>query len=698
MFLQELQKQISQYLEQEKYHQAIAFLEASITDYPDNNWLYWYLGLAWFLLGDDSKAADIWFRVILEQSEAETTQFIDILIATAKGQLKQRKFKQAERLYEQILGMDDTQPEIYFNYGNALAQGGDIDSAIEAWQNAIKLQDNYQPAHHNLATAWQKLGDYSLAVGSYEVLLTIDPKDYNTLYNLGLCYAQINQQDRAIDCFQRCLEISPNFTPAYGDLGYILAVQGEIKQGISYWQKWFEIDGKFMVDYIYWIDILTEENLPTDKSIIANAIFFKSLAKGNDTKEINEIISSFTDLLNLKNLKQSSILHPQEINTNKTRFNNNYLPNGYHMTTQEWAESCQVKTDNYFPVYPENCLNLKPPHTKDEYINYSYRFGEQVTLPESFVTIIPEGRFWLSQEEASSAVITPDGKILGDLSPETPFLSPGHPDNHPSKHSIFDLPYLSPPEYINGTVAVLTGVLNNIYFHWMFDILPRFSLLNCTEANLDLNTIDYFLVINNLPFQQESLEKLGIASSKIISVDRHKHIQVKELIVPSFPGTVAWMPQWTCDFLRKMFLPENYSNLEQNKLIYISRQKSGVRRLINEEEIISILDKHGFIVVNLETMSIDEQALLLSQAKVVISPHGSGLTNLVFCREGTKVIEIFSPYYVYPCYWLVSNLVGLEYYYITGENPEGFFLHQLFYPSSREDDIWLNPQRLLEFL
>jgi tetratricopeptide (TPR) repeat protein len=690
MFSDEFQQQVNQYFAQEKYLEAIAFLESKILECPDNNCLYCYLGLAWFLLGEDSKAADIWFTVILEQSEAETAQFIELLINTANGRLRQRKFEQAVGLYEQILQLDDSQPEIYFNYGNALAQEGDIDSAIEAWQDATKLQDNYQQAHHNLAAAWQKLGDYSLAVGSYEVLLRVNPKDYNTLYNLGLCYVHINQLDRAIECFQHCLEINPSFTPAYGDLGYILADQGYIDKAIASWQKWLAIDPNFILDYTSWIDNLVTQNLPIDNSVIANANFLKSLKNGNDTNDINRSFSLLKSCL--KPLSNPPSLLSDSIHLS------HHLPNGYYNTTKEWADSWGGETDNYLPIYPENSLHLNPPHTKDEYIHYSYRFGEQVTLPESFITIIPEGRFWLSEEEASSAVITADGKILGDLSPETPFLSPRHPDSHPSKHSIFQLPSLSTPEYIDGKVAVLAGVLNNIYFHWIFDILPRFALLSSGEAKLDINTIDYFFVSNNLPFQKESLTKLGIDPSKIIGVDRHKHIQAKELIVPSFPGSVAWMPQWTCDFLRKMFLDLSYSNLEQNKLIYISRKKSGGRRLINEEEIINILDKKGFTFVDLETMSIQEQALLLSQAKVVISPHGSGLTNLVFCREGTKVIEIFSPYYVYPCYWLISNLVGLEYSYLLGENPEGFFLHHLFYPSSRVDDIWLNPQRLLELI
>ena len=49
-------------------------------------------------------------------------------------------------------------------------------------------------------------------------------------------------------------------------------------------------------------------------------------------------------------------------------------------------------------------------------------------------------------------------------------------------------------------------------------------------------------------------------------------------------------------------------------------------------------------------------------------------------------------------YWLVSNILGLEYYYVLGEKPEGFYWHQLLNPNPRLEDIFVNPQKLLDVL
>jgi capsular polysaccharide biosynthesis protein len=62
---------------------------------------------------------------------------------------------------------------------------------------------------------------------------------------------------------------------------------------------------------------------------------------------------------------------------------------------------------------------------------------------------------------------------------------------------------------------------------------------------------------------------------------------------------------------------------------------------------------------------------------VVLAPHGAGLSNIVFCQPGTKVIELFAPTYIPPCYRIISNICGLEHYYLIGELVEDKTEHNL---------------------
>jgi capsular polysaccharide biosynthesis protein len=53
------------------------------------------------------------------------------------------------------------------------------------------------------------------------------------------------------------------------------------------------------------------------------------------------------------------------------------------------------------------------------------------------------------------------------------------------------------------------------------------------------------------------------------------------------------------------------------------------------------------------------QILLFQSAEFVISPHGAGLANLLFCEPGTKVIELMPSVEVRPFFWLISEKLGL---------------------------------------
>jgi capsular polysaccharide biosynthesis protein len=100
-------------------------------------------------------------------------------------------------------------------------------------------------------------------------------------------------------------------------------------------------------------------------------------------------------------------------------------------------------------------------------------------------------------------------------------------------------------------------------------------------------------------------------------------------------------------------------------------------------------------------MSVQDQAILFSTAEIVIAPHGAGLTNLAFCRAKTKIIEIFSPLYGTPAYWILASKANLDYYYLIGKDydkslelntsKKGMWTHQM-------KDIYVDLENLLSLI
>jgi len=206
------------------------------------------------------------------------------------------------------------------------------------------------------------------------------------------------------------------------------------------------------------------------------------------------------------------------------------------------------------------------------------------------------------------------------------------------------------------------------YYHWMLDLLPKMGLLE--KAGIPLSSIDNFLVREmNGSFHKETLERLGIDKSRIIETKDDSFLLCDRLIsIDINNGINMKMNRFIPNWMKHLYPPE-YPVGERIKL-YISRPKGVRRGVANEDAMLPILEEFGYTVVAMEGMSVREQAQLLARADVLISPHGGALSNMVFCKPGIQVVELFGRH-VYPFYYGLAQMCGHDYHTVL-ENAEDY--------------------------
>ncbi len=345
------------------------------------------------------------------------------------------------------------------------------------------------------------------------------------------------------------------------------------------------------------------------------------------------------------------------------------LPKGVYASAKEYANLCgavQAGVD-YKIFLPESVSRRIPPGTIGEKQHWKFDGRLSHTNPETFLICIPGGR----TAGGTGAVITHDDRLLLDVSR----------DFTAGTHHLFKNITLPRCRKLSGKAAVLAVAGGNAYFHWLADSLPRIEILRKTLPG-GLAAVDHFIVNRGIPVIAESLTMLGIPAGKIVFAD-DLHIQAENLIVPSLPGISGDPPPWACSFLRESFISHK-ADISPQPRLYISRSNARYRQVENEAEVIECLSRQGFSVIRLEEHSFAEQIALFAGAEVIVAPHGAGLTNLLWCKAGTKVLELFSPNYVNVCYWAAANQLGLDYHYLIGGGTrpqEGFDPHRV------QDDI-----------
>ena len=127
----------------------------------------------------------------------------------------------------------------------------------------------------------------------------------------------------------------------------------------------------------------------------------------------------------------------------------------------------------------------------------------------------------------------------------------------------------------------------------------------------------------------------------------------------------------------KYFIEKALSNIKIPNFrdkIYIRRDDVSYRKILNESDLIKKLRENNFEIINPNHFEILEQIKIFSNAKIILSPNGSNLSNIIFCKKGTKVIEIGASflkpyeYNILNRYKNLATMIGLDYSKVTGDS------------------------------
>jgi tetratricopeptide (TPR) repeat protein len=140
---------------------------------------------------------------------------------------------QAEHLYHELLRIDPQHADALHLVGVLVHQRNRNKESVDYISRAISVHNNVSLYHCNLGASYRELGEIDQAVECFQNAIHLDPHFAGAHYNLGMALEASGQAEKAVACYREALEYNPNFFAAFNNLGKLYAFKKRLEEAVE---------------------------------------------------------------------------------------------------------------------------------------------------------------------------------------------------------------------------------------------------------------------------------------------------------------------------------------------------------------------------------------------------------------------------------------------------------------------------------
>lgn len=216
------------------------------------------------------------------------------------------------------------------------------------------------------------------------------------------------------------------------------------------------------------------------------------------------------------------------------------------------------------------------------------------------------------------------------------------------------------------------------FFHWNLDVLQKLEFI---EQNKDeISSYDLKIIIPNDHISDYIKNTLEAFDINLYYQKKNEIIFANSsILLPDIAPTGNFREEIIRKLnlrMRNHWINKKNIDLRNQKRIYISRKNAPRRRLVNEAEIINILKKHDFSILDFDELNFEEQLKNILNCEVLVGSHGSALSHMLWMKPKSKIIEIRTKNNSNDnCFFSLASALDHDYYYMMADknNPKRSF-------------------------
>jgi len=607
---------------------------------------------------------------------------VDLGIEAAEAAFSAGDLDRAEELSTKLLDQQDQQAVASHLLGVIALQRRNPQMALEWMERALAGGLVNAVVLNNCGEAYRQLGHLDEAYSYFERALRIDNANPYAHFNLGLVMRARGHAPEAEHFFRTALVLNPGIARAHSELAELYRQEGH----------WLEAES----EYCNAIELskVQESDRATERSLQWTLRLASLLRERGRPLESVEMLEEV-----LLKEGESAVAHYEIARTKfelcwQDAAEAHYLRSiqlqpalGLHVparvvsaqlaSIKEW---CLSGHGRYVSLARSHHLTLSSFKVSPSLAAQSFMQGSAITpelacasienaevLPRDF-SVLSEGRLfaggvvnWFQHYAQRGYFVrhdTDDARVLLDL---------------PALVQKQDVP------------CILLGGASD-HYAWLYECLARLWVI---EQLPELTVLPLIVPPNLSEDRLFMLDKFGVARERLLVLPDDRTLMARELHIPCLLTVGDWISPMALQFLRRRLRAEGGN---KGRRIYFSRERFPDRRLANETELLSILDRYGFEVIHLAGRTQMELVVILSTSQAVIGIDDDAMANLVVSPQGAHIgiiatAGIYRPRAHFICGQLAQNLT-----YLVGETIfESNSIHSLC-------DVRLPEEILLGFL
>ena len=210
-----------------QFKQATSPLSAALQQQPDDPALRRMLALAWLNAEVYDRAA-----ALLATDPARAADR-SLQYAYGLALVRSGRTVEAQPIFDRLLAQHADWPELNVLLGQAAAQEGDFEAAVEHLERAIELRPGVAEAQATLGNIYLRQGRLEEAEAALRAELATHPADHQSRYVLATVLELDNQPQAALREVELVLDAEPDFADARYLRGKILLEDGRVDEAAA---------------------------------------------------------------------------------------------------------------------------------------------------------------------------------------------------------------------------------------------------------------------------------------------------------------------------------------------------------------------------------------------------------------------------------------------------------------------------------